>query len=73
MTLHWLKAYPTYIHFEAFWEVSPQTLALQLKNYTKAIQALKEKKIRWFEEGELDDDDFFIVSVDGVHCKIQEV
>ena len=73
MTVYWLKSYPTYIHFEGFWEVRKQDIGDMLKKYATSIQQLKDLKIRWFEEGELDDDDIFILSVDGVHCRIQEV
>ena len=73
MTLYWLKAYPTYIHFEAFWSTRFTSIGDVLKTYVKAIQQLKDLKIQWFEEGELDDDDIFIISVDGVHCRVREV
>jgi hypothetical protein len=72
MTLHWLKAYPTYFILEAFWGVRYQDAEI-VKKYTKQFQALKNKKIRWFEDGELDENDLFIISVDGVHCRTHEV
>jgi hypothetical protein len=72
MTLHWLKAYPTYTILEAFWGVRHQDAEI-VKKYTKQFQALKNKKIRWFEDGELDENDIFIISVDGVHCRTHEV
>jgi hypothetical protein len=42
--------------------------------YASSIQALKEKKIRWiFEEQKyIDFDEFFFLSIDGVHCRIFE-
>jgi hypothetical protein len=72
MTLHWLKAYPTYTILEAFWGVRHQDAGI-VKKYTEQFQALKNKKIRWFEDGELDENDIFIISVDGVHCRTHEV
>jgi hypothetical protein len=52
MILHWLKAYPTYFILEAFWGVRYQD-AGTVKKYTKQFHALKNKKIRWFKEGSL--------------------
>lgn len=72
MSLHWLKAYPTYFILEAFWGVRYQDAEI-VKKYTKQFQALKDKKIRWFDDDEFDEGDVFIISVDGVHCKTHEV
>jgi len=72
LTLFWLKAYPTYTQLEGPWSLAPETIAPKLKEYTYAIQQLKERKIKWFEEEEIADDTF-IISVDGVHCRVQEV
>ena len=73
LTLHWLKAYPTYIQLEGPWNVCPETIGATVKLYTKAIQRLKEHKIKWFEEGEIDEDEINLITVDGVHCRTFEV
>jgi hypothetical protein len=39
--------------------------------YIRAIQALKEEKIKWIFDGNKNDE-YFILSVDGVHCRIYE-
>ena len=73
LTLYWFKAYPRYIQIEGPWDVCPEIIAASVKLYGKTIRLLKEKKIKWFEDGEIDDDDIFMISVDGVHCKTGEV
>ena len=42
--------------------------------HARSIQRLKEEyKVKWFSPGEIDDDDIFLVSVDGIHCRTFEV
>jgi hypothetical protein len=40
--------------------------------FTRAIQALKEKKIKWVDRWNNEGSEIVIVSVDGVHCTISE-
>ena len=72
LTLFWLKSYPTYLQIEGPWNLSTETIAPKVKEYALAIQQLKAKKIKWFSDEEINDD-IFILSVDGVHCRVQEV
>ena len=72
LTLHWLKTYSTYLQLEGPWSISPQTIGTKVKIYSNAIQHLKGRKIKWFDNNEIKDD-IFIMTVDGVHCRIQEV
>ena len=73
LTLHWFKAYPTYVQLEGPWKVCPEKIGEEVKLYARAIQRLKEYKVKWFSEEEIDDDDIFLVSVDGIHCRTFEV
>ena len=72
LTLHWLKIYSTYLQLEGPWSISPETIGTKVKKYSNAIQHLKGRKIKWFDDNEIKDD-IFIMTVDGVHCRIQEV
>jgi len=72
LTLNWLKAYRTYPEMEGPWKLSPETIAAKTKEYATAIQSLKGRKIKWFETDEIEDHTF-IMTVDGVHCSVQEV
>ncbi|KAL3936902.1 MAG: hypothetical protein SGARI_002359 [Bacillariaceae sp.] len=70
MGLNFLKGYDTEHVLSGRWKMDEKKLREKNRATVKAIQALKEKKVVW---GEWDDDEVFIVSVDGVHCKIREV
>ena len=73
LSLHWLKAYPRYVQLEGAWDICPEVIGKYTKEYAKSIQHLKKYKVKWFEEGDIDDDDIFLVSVDGIHCRTYEV
>jgi hypothetical protein len=72
--LYFLKKYPT--AHELAGRRSNGTEKTVLRNawrYIRAIQALKAKKIRWiFDEAGGNHNEYFILSVDGVHCRIHE-
>jgi hypothetical protein len=70
MAVNWLKLYDTEHVLSARWDVSENRLRDILKQYAAMIQGLKQSKVTW---GNFDEDEVFIISVDGVHCKIQEV
>jgi hypothetical protein len=70
MTVNWLKLYDTEHVLSARWGLHENTLRPILKNYSESIQELKERKVLW---GNFDEDEIFLVSVDGVHCRIQEI
>lgn len=72
--LYFLKKYPTAHEFAGRWGVGTEKTVLRKAwRYIHAIQALKEKKIRWiFDDEGTNYDEYFILSVDGVHCRIHE-
>ena len=72
LTLTWLKSYSTYLQLEGHWDICPETIAAKSKEYLSYIHNLKRRKIKWFEDDEIEDD-VFIMTVDGVHCRVQEV
>ena len=73
LTLFWFKAYLKQNQMEGPWNICPETISEKINVYSKAIQHLKKHKVKWFEDGECDDDDIFLVSVDGIHCRTFEV
>ena len=71
MALCYLKKYPTKHELAGFADCCEDTALAQSKRYAKAITALQSKKIKWlFDDPSLNET--FIVSVDGVHCRIFE-
>lgn len=70
MTINWLKLYDSEHVLSGRWMLNEDTLRLQIREYVANIQQLKELKVQW---GGFDDDEVFIISVDGIHCRIQEV
>ena len=73
MTLEWLRTYKTEFELATIYFLSESTVSTELRTYTRALQALKEKKIKWlWGNGGQEDEEIFIVSVDGVHCTISE-
>jgi DDE superfamily endonuclease len=73
MMLEWMRTYKSEFELSTVYFVSESTVSQELWKYTRAIQALKEKKIKWlWGDGGQPDEEIFIVSVDGVHCTISE-
>ena len=73
LALFYLKKYPTKRDMGAFLDMSENTAMSQSRDYVKSIQGMKDHKIRWiFDEDDNNLDEMFTVSVDGVHCRIQE-
>ena len=71
--LYFLKKYPTAHEFAGKCNSTEKTVLSRSWRYVRAIQALKEKKIEWiFGDGNIKNNEYFIVSVDGVHCRIYE-
>jgi hypothetical protein len=68
MGMHWLKCYPKEECMAATWELDEKTVRQQVRTVVKKIMALKSKKIVWGGFGS----DVFIITIDGVHCRIQE-
>eukprot|EP00980_Cylindrotheca_fusiformis_P009533 scaffold2088_cov119-Cylindrotheca_fusiformis.AAC.2 len=68
MSISWLKLYETEEIMAGTWSLAEKTIRIKVKAYTCWIQAMKERKIHFQEEN----DDTFIISLDGVHCTIYE-
>ena len=70
--LYFLKKYPTVHELAARCrDGTEKTVLKRAWRYIHAIQALKEKKIKWIFDDNMYED-YFILSVDGVHCRIHE-
>jgi hypothetical protein len=52
------------------WGLGEVAIRNKARDGTTAIQQLKNRKVQW---GGFDAEEIFIISVDGVHCRIQEV
>jgi hypothetical protein len=52
------------------WKIDEKLLRKSIRQTVLQIQGLKNKKIIW---GEWSNEEIFVVSVDGVHCRIREV
>jgi hypothetical protein len=70
MTINWLKLYDTEHVMAGRWALREETVRKITREYTEKIQQLKATKVQM---GGFEDDEIFIISVDGVHCRIQEV
>ena len=71
-TLYFLKKYPTAHEFSGRSGAGTEKTVLNKAwRYIRAFQALKERKIQWiFDNAKYDK--YFILSVDGVHCRIHK-
>lgn len=79
IAIHFLKKYPTGTDEAGRFQTSDRTARDKKWSIIEKIQYLKHKKIRWPKEWEKNPEraDFgdipvFLVSVDGIHCEIQE-
>ena len=70
--LYYLKKYPTKHQMAAFMDASEKTMLSQSSKYVDALQGLKEKKIVWIFDNNENLEETFIISVDGIHCRVQE-
>jgi DDE superfamily endonuclease len=70
MTINWLKLYDTEHVLSGRWGLHENTIRTILKKHSESIQGLKAMKVVW---GDFDDEEVFLLTVDGVHCRIQEV
>ena len=68
MALNWLKLYDPESVLASRWNLSEETLRVNIRSYIKHIASLKEDIIVWGAFGS----EIFIVSVDGTHCPIYE-
>lgn len=69
MTLHFLKSYPMEHDLAVLFRVDEKTVRYWTNYYILKIQALKEQTIVWNLDGS---DTDFIISIDGIHCSIEE-
>jgi DDE superfamily endonuclease len=74
MTIEWLRKYKEEVDMASTYFLSVSTVSKVLWRYTRAIQALKSKKIKWMDQwnNPAHQGEIIIVSVDGVHCTIRE-
>jgi hypothetical protein len=72
MMVEWFRSYETDFKMAAKYGLSEKTGSKYLWKYTRAIQAMKDKKIKWLDRWNNEGSEIVIVSVDGVHCKISE-
>lgn len=71
LAFYYLKKYPTKYEMAGYLDVCEETALRQSRRYVRAIQALRSKKVKWiFDNPELKEK--YILSVDGVHCRIFE-
>lgn len=70
MAINWLKLYDSEHVLAGRWSLNEDTIRINVRNYVSKIQQLKQTKVQW---GGFDDEEIFIISVDGVHCRITEV
>lgn len=70
VALYWMKAYPREKQMAGHFDRDEKTLRIQIRKYVGAIAALKGLKIAWIDVG--DDGEVFILTVDGVHFRINE-
>jgi hypothetical protein len=70
LALNFLKLYDTEHVLSGRWKLDERMLREIIKDTLLQIQNLKEKKIVW---GEWEDEELFVISVDGVHCRVREV
>ena len=70
IAVHWLKTYMVEEIVAGWFDLTEKTARKQIWKYVCSTQALKGQKILWpdFEAF----DRMFILSVDGVHCRISE-
>ena len=74
MTLNYLKEYPIQKNFAGTFHCSVVTARKWVTFYIKKIEALRESKIKWLWDQQhlLQEQEKFIITVDGVHCRTCE-
>jgi hypothetical protein len=70
LALSWQKLYKTKHVLAGRWALSKKKICVTCWLCVQKIQELKERKVQW---GNFEDNEVFIISVDGVHCQVQEV
>ena len=73
LAMYFLKTYPTEEQMAATFNIDEGTARVWTWYYLRKIQALKAAKIVWPAEWDSADCDIvYLMSVDGVHCRVQE-
>ena len=74
LALYYLKKYPTKHAMAAFLHETEKTALKWAHRYIKMIQDLKTRTIQWlFDDININEHpESFIISVDGIHCRIWE-
>ena len=72
LALYFLKRYPTKSQLAAFNKSTEKTALKWAWIYCEKLQAMKEAKIVWLFDDEIKYQEKFIITVDGVHCQINE-
>ncbi len=70
MSMNWLKLYDTEHVMAGRWGLDEETIRRRVRDCISKIQQLKAAKVVW---GGFNEEDTFIITVDGTHCRIQEV
>lgn len=70
ISLYFMRKYPTEDDLESIFDYSPRYISTKVWEYVNRIQALKAEKIVWPDN--LNQDDDWIMTVDGTHCWIKE-
>ena len=69
--LNYLKEYPTKYGLAAYLDSTEKTALKWSEYYVQKIAALKASKIKWIFDDPANEE-IFMVSADGVHCRIHE-
>lgn len=70
IALSWLKNYETESSMASRYDLDEQTIRIYVKKYVSAIRELKASKIVWQDLATLPE--IIPLTVDGIHCRIQE-
>jgi DDE superfamily endonuclease len=70
ISLYFLRKYPTEDIMESSLDFSPRYISRKVWEYVGRLQAMKAVKIVWPDE--LNDQDIWVLTVDGTHCWIKE-
>ena len=72
LAFYYLKKYPTKHGLAAYLDETEKTALKWVHVYVKKIQSLKEQKIKWIFDDLDAHEETFIMSVDGIHCRVWE-
>jgi len=71
MSFYWLRVYDIEVGNGLRWKIHPDTFRKHAWKYVGAMAGLKGLKIVWrYDDGH--DEEIYIISVDGTHCRINE-